>query len=315
MLLLLVGCLDPISNRLFFEDAEFLDALPSADDDRVRYEATSSPDDGEGDTITKEPGDVLEAPPGAPSLLVKTVASVNSVNAMVDTLLGFVDAVRELPPSSREEDARTWGPWPLDNNPGYDARMVSSRRGVGEFAWSFEIARHGTSSWSSFFSGAHVAGATVREGLGNFAFDGIALDAIDGSPDTPFYLEVDYDHWDGNYVTFTAWSDSSAENLIAKYVYNIDLEHAGDVTFDTSSPDFANGEEVEHLHVTTRWVPDVGGRGDAVVSGGNVEDYFIESVTYTQCWLPDGTVLYMGDLYGIGPQVGKEKDCTVAPGP
>jgi len=87
MLLLLVGCLDPISNRLFFEDAEFLDALPSADDDRVRYEATSASDDVDGDTTTTEPGDLLEAPPGATGLLVDTVNSVNDVNAMVDSLL------------------------------------------------------------------------------------------------------------------------------------------------------------------------------------------------------------------------------------
>ena len=315
MLLLLVGCHDPISNRLFFEDAEFLDALPSAEDDRVRYMATSSPEDETGDTTTTEPGDVLEAPEGAPFLLLLTVGSVNAVNAMVDEFLGFVDAVREIPPSSRDEDSRTWGPWPVDNVSGYDARMVSSRRGVGEFTWSFEIAPQGTSAWAPFFSGVHVAGATIREGLGSFVFDGFAVDEIDDSPDTPFYLEVDYDHRDGTYVTFTAWSKPSAaaESLIARYDYAIDLDHAGVVTFDTSSPDFAKGKEVEQLHVTTGWVPDVGGRGDAIVSGGNVEDYLIPSVSYTQCWLPDGTVLYMGDQYGIGPQVGKEEYCTVAP--
>jgi hypothetical protein len=48
MLLLLVGCPDPISNRLFFEDAEFLDALPSRTTIACGTRR-SSPDDEDGD--------------------------------------------------------------------------------------------------------------------------------------------------------------------------------------------------------------------------------------------------------------------------
>jgi len=189
MLLLLVGCLDPISNRLFFEDAEFLDALPSAEDDRVQVHTHSvGPQD---DDTTTELGDQLVPPEGAPFLLVLTFDSVNGVNAMVDGFLTIVDSVREIPPSSRTEDERTWGPFPMDHASGFDVRMVSKRDGLGEFTWSFDTAPEGTSDWTTFFSGTHYAGESVRDGWGSFAFDGLYADHLNGSDETPFYLFVD----------------------------------------------------------------------------------------------------------------------------
>ena len=314
MLLLLVGCLDPISNRLFFEDAEFLDALPTADDDRVRYEATSSPDDS-GDTTTTEPGDVLEAPPGASSLLVLTVESVNGVNAMVDALLGIVDLVRSQPPTSREENSRTWGPFPADDAPEYQVRMVSVRDGIGEFTWAFEVALTGTSEWRPIFSGEHLAGTTVREGVGSFAFDGVGADQINGSNDNQFYLEAQYDHRDGDAVWFSAWTDGmpKADAPFATYEYDIDTAGVGTFVFD--APEFEISDpksKPEHWHVTSHWVPDVGGRGDASVTGGDLGGIVVE---WTECWLPDGTLLYQADNWGfVQNPIGAEADCTVARG-
>ena len=314
MLLLLVGCLDPISNRLFFEDAEFLDALPSAEDDRVRYEATSSSDDGDGDTTTKEPGDVLEAPPGASGLLVLTVNSVNDVNAMVDALLGMVDMVRSQPPSSREENSRIWGPFPADDASDFDVRMVSTRQGVGEFTWAFQVAPTGTSTWQDVFAGEHLAGATVREGVGNFAFDGLAIDAINQSDETPFYLEVRYDHRAGDSVWFSVWTEGTLNaDAFATYEYAIDEDGAGTLVFD--APEWEIGEKgtkPEHWRVTSHWVPDVGGRGDASVTGGDLGGIIVE---WTECWLPDGTLLYQADNWGFVPEpIGTVEDCTVARG-
>ena len=315
MLLLLVGCLDPISNRLFFEDAEFLDALPSAEEDRVRYAAVSAPDEEDGDTTTTEPGDVLEAPPGAPGLLVLTVESVNSVNAMVDALLGIVDLVRSQPPTSREEDSRIWGPFPADDSDEYDVRMVSARNGFGEFTWAFEAAPRGTSEWRAVFSGEHLAGATVREGVGSFAFDGLGVDEINGSKENQFYLEAQYDHREGSWVRFSAWKPDALKPKapFATYEYEIDLEGAGTLVFDAPELEIAEeGSEPEHWHVTSHWVPDVGGRGDASVTGGNLGGIIVE---WTECWLPDGTLLYQADNWGFVPKpIGTEEDCAVARG-
>ena len=316
MLLLLVGCLDPISNRLFFEDAEFLDALPSADDDRVRYEATSASDDVDGDTTTTEPGDLLEAPPGATGLLVDTVNSVNDVNAMVDSLLGMVDMVRSQPPTSREENSRTWGPFPADDASHFDVQMVSTRQGVGEFAWAFQVAPKGTSAWQDVFAGEHLAGATVREGVGNFAFDGLAIDAINASDETPFYLEVQYDHRDGDSVWFSVWNEEgvlNAETAFATYEYAIDGDGAGTLVFDVPEVEIGQkGTKPEHWHVTSHWVPDVGGRGDASVTGGDLGGIVVE---WTECWLPDGTLLYQADNWGfVQKPIGTVEDCTVARG-
>jgi hypothetical protein len=315
MLLLLVGCLDPISNRLFFEDAEFLDALPSAEDDRVQVQTHSADPQGGPDDGVTQPGEELEAPEGAPLLLVLTVDSVNDVNAMVDGFLSIVDLVRSTPPSSRTDDTRSWGPFPMDDVPDHDVEMVSERDGVGEFTWRFETAAHGTSSWTPFFSGVHLAGATVSGGAGTFVFDGIAVDALHGSDENNFFLEVNYDHIEESKVDFLVWNDADRDTLRGEFDYEIGSDGAGSFTFDTADPklglDGKDSGKPEHWHVTTRWVPDIGGRGDAVVSEG---DLGALTVTYTECWLPDGTLLYQGDTLGfVTKPVGTPEDCTVAP--
>ena len=238
MLLLLVGCLDPISNRLFFEDAEFLDALPSADDDRVQVYAHSADPQDVDDDVT-EPGEELVAPEGAPGLLVLTVDSVNGVNAMVDGLLGFVDAVRAIPPSSRTEDARTWGPFPMDDVPGFDVRMVSTRDGLSQFTWSFDTAPHGTSTWTTFFSGVHIA--VDGEGrVPSHSHPRHARRAPWTADDVPFYLEVTYDRIEGSVVTFTVSTEAALSDVpLVTYGYEIDTDKSGSFTFDTSSPLFA----------------------------------------------------------------------------
>ena len=317
MVLFFLGCLDPISNRLFFEDAEFLDALPSAEEDRVHYASTTSDTDFD-DTTTTEPGDVLEAPPGAPSLFVLTVASVNGVNAMVDSFLGFVDLVRTVPPTSRTEDSRTWGPFPADDAADYDVRMVSTREASVEFTWAFEVMLHGTSVWRPVLAGTHYAGTTVSDGDGDFVFDGMLANDLNGSDEEPFFLEVSYDHRDENHVDFVVWDPASKkrETPVAAYGYTIDPDGAGTFSFDTNDPRFdisgKSSGKAEHWQVTTRWIPDVGGRGDASVSGGDLEQYSL-TVDYHECWLPDGTLLYMDDSWVfVDPPVGSPENCTVA---
>src|SRR6185436_2767521 len=95
-----------------------------------------------------------------------------------------------------------------------------------------------------------------------------------------------------------------------------DDDAAGTLTFDTSDADFTAGDEPsgkpEHYHVMTRWIPGVGGRGDATISGGDLEKWSLPSVEYTECWLPDGTLLYQDDNYTfIDPPVGTPEACTV----
>jgi hypothetical protein len=86
---------------------------------------------------------------------------------MVDALLGIVDLVRSQPPTFAEEDSRAPSV-SADDAPKYDVRMVS-RDGLGEFTGPSR-SQSGDLGVARIFSGDHVAGATVREGLGSFAF-------------------------------------------------------------------------------------------------------------------------------------------------
>src|SRR5512141_1702456 len=54
---------------------------------------------------------------------VTTRKVVTDFNAIARTLVGLVDKVRGISPTSRKGSQRTWGPWPDENHPGWQMRV------------------------------------------------------------------------------------------------------------------------------------------------------------------------------------------------
>jgi hypothetical protein len=92
------------------EDLEFMNALPQPDD--VALAAPLRP--------TVRPADEDDA-------LKMTIRVTTAVKAGVLGALAFVDKVRTAYPTAREQNTRIWGPFPDDNNPGWQVELRMTR--------------------------------------------------------------------------------------------------------------------------------------------------------------------------------------------
>ena len=59
-----------------------------------------------------------------------TRSAITTFNGMVESLVGLIDLVRGITPTSRNGDERIWGPWPADKVPGWEMRVVMQRSTV-----------------------------------------------------------------------------------------------------------------------------------------------------------------------------------------
>lgn len=128
----LSACGGPITNALFLEDAEFVAALPTEERTTVRFEVVE---------VDLPAG---PRPPGAaPDLLDFTRDVSEQVNGFVFQVLTWVDEVRAYPPTEREEDVRTWGPWPVGTMLDFELLVEILREGLGVYPWIFSLRQPG----------------------------------------------------------------------------------------------------------------------------------------------------------------------------
>ena len=110
------------------EDILFVAALPTREALALKLPASA--------------GQALCAPPG-PSLVWGWAKPVgDGLNGVVDSLLALVDLVKRTPPTTREPDARVWGPWDDQKHPGMEVRVTMRRSrdaaGVPSYTYQFE---------------------------------------------------------------------------------------------------------------------------------------------------------------------------------
>lgn len=282
--LLLTACGD-ISNAFLLEDTEFLDALPSS----ARQ------------TVSIEPEGAKGWLDHAPTLLVVSYEVSTSVNDLLLGVLDTMDYVRTLRPSERTEDARRWGPYPYK---GVDVEVWNTRTGAGRFDWGVDaLADAGT---LTYIAGTHYAGDSVAAGDGQFTWRlGDAAERV-GEP-ARGTLVVDYDNRAGIdlLVDIQGVTDGTTAPLTALYAYRL-AEGEGDFQY-TFSADVNDDGLVEDCAIRTRWNVGLGGRADALVTGGSLGDT-VER--WSQCWDAAVYLVYEADDQGFVTPVGAEGDCS-----
>lgn len=282
-LVLLVGCGD-ISNAFLLEDAEFLDALPS----------------GSRHTVTLEPEAAKGWRDHAPALLVLSGNVSDTVNGTLLEVLDAIDNVRTLRPTERSSDTRRWGPFPWA---GIELAVWIARTGTGRFDWGVDAISGATTL--PYIAGTHYAGDTVAAGDGAFtwSFDEVAALVGDTSRGT---LTVDYDNRAGIdlLVDIDGVTSGVEPPVTARYAFRL-LDGEGDFQYTTSGDINADGL-VEDSSIRTRWTAGVGGRSDAIVTGGSLGSY-VER--WTQCWDGPVNLVYEADNMGLVTPVGTEAEC------
>jgi hypothetical protein len=96
----------------------------------------------------------------------------DSINKGVDDILTLVDAIRGVPPTTRDPDQRTWGPFPDNNHAGVDVEVVMYReldaKGI-PWRWIYVIAeRRAPGAFLPILEGEFF-GAQAKNGIGRIA--------------------------------------------------------------------------------------------------------------------------------------------------
>lgn len=319
LLLLAAGC-GTWSN----EDVRFLAALPARDELHV--------------TVPEGLAAVSDAAPGAPAtgrvaatlpwcgplggaqtwLWAKPTA--DRLNASVDWVIGLVDVVRRYPPTTREADARSWGPFDDEQHQGIELRIVivrswpSGPEGPVEHAYAFEARRKATTEpFTAILSGAFVGASSLRgRGTLVLAFDRIRELGMH-DPDAPTgEMRIGYDRSADPRTTQLTLAQSEGFGL-AQFDYGFAgyADGRGRLSYA-----FKN-DQGDRAEVSAGWNAVGGGQADVryfpAAAGG-------AWVGYHQCWNLLACLVYSDDVngYSCGGGAcagGALSDCPAVPPP
>ena len=292
MILALLGCSGSLSNQIFYEDAEFLAALPTFDDLAVAYPGA---EDRTGDEALYY-GVTADSLEGFSqySLLITSVA----------------DTARLVAPAFRAEDVRVWGPGAWDVYPGSYLRLEVSRTSARDlYVYQFQASQFPDGPWTEFVSGD----VWLTDGVesGSIAWDQTALDeAIDLGGEGTYDVEYTLD--DGKQISQRAdrlaVSDGVERETTEAW---IDVGPEGDGTYELHFRYDTNPNETrpldEQVELMAQWDVQGAGRADALVEGGDTP---YPGLVFTQCWDDVGALTFQGDSEGVLPGEGVEGDCV-----
>ena len=154
--LLVAGC-GNWSNR----DLDFVNALPNRE--ALKSRLPTSADKRLGDVQTRKDGLNVGDPSGA---YATTKEAKATFNGLIDSVLGLVDSIRQYPPTTRTPEARVWGPFADQNNPGFEFRLTVTQVDETKFSWALEAHKLGA-DYFSIVTGLFVPTQTLTEGQGS----------------------------------------------------------------------------------------------------------------------------------------------------
>jgi hypothetical protein len=260
------------------EDILFVAALPTREALALKVPASA--------------GQALCASPGPSQVWGWAKPVGDGLNAAVDAMLALVDLVKRTPPTTRETDARIWGPWDDQKHPGMEVRVTMRRSrdgaGVPSYAYLFEERPRG-GAFQSVLDGS-FRGESASAGKGTFAlhFATVRALGISDHPDSDPYgdLSVQYDRT-GDPRTLGLDVPAGPQSAsLASFNYGYAGYQSGNGEFDYV---FVN-DQAQRYEVTARF--DAAGAGLATVRVVlSATSYY----QYQECWDPAGCVTDVQD--------------------
>lgn len=271
-LLLLVGCADPISNGVFYEEASFLAALPS----RERFSA---------------PDSFLD-PPGDDPLLARASDAANDLQGLMAPLVICGETLAETEPDDREDTFRSWDTVPVlvptdDGTYDWWVRGTVVKEPNGAFTWTLDGSLRRIGPWVELASGRHE-----RSDAGEVLYHLHALGELVGV-EAPGIVELRYANDGSSYgVEIQHYPDTVSTEPDAYWAYQGDdlMSWSGWFAITT------DGATLPGVAIAG-WAED-GGRADGVL-WRTAED----TVVFGSCWDAGGDNVWTGgspDVPGSG---------------
>lgn len=302
LVVVLAGCGGNWSNA----DLAYQNALPRRDDLRSKLPASASSSPLEG-VSTRRDGLMVGDPSATWGQTKKAAADYNG---LLDLLLGIVDQVRAIAPTSRTADSRTWGPFADSNNPGREVQVVIRKVDETNFEWRIESRPNG-GEFLRILDGNFAATDTARRGRGNIVVHVKDFrDVIKVSAEMAQLDEITL-----GYVTdlfpnrmellFTFKPGSTSGLSSAGYTARRQEDGSGAMRFVYTSTD----PNVTELEINSSWKPTGEGRAVGAVRRGTYQGFNV-----TECWGRSYTVTYYAESWASGVTNGSAADCPTFDG-
>jgi len=298
--LTLTACGGTWSNR----DLEFIAALPSRAALAAKLPASAT------STQPLSRSDGLNA--GEPSqAFAETKKAATDFNGLLDFFLGVLDTVRAVPPTSRDGESRTWGPFTAKDNPGFEFQVIIalvSTQPQDTYGWKLQARKLGTPAFFDVVRGAFQASPeTVRKGMGQIEvpvkeyrdqlklgepfnqLDSIVLGYFTaGDPNTSQLA-----------FTFAPGNTSGYSSL--GYAAKRAEDGSGAMGFSLKT----NDPNVSRLDVVSKWRADGAGVSISTVGEGTYR-----GATKGECWSSAFKVTYFKENWPGGQESGTQADCV-----
>ena len=217
---------------------------------------------------------------------VETRSAVTNFNTMVSTLVGLIDTIRGVVPTSRDGDTRVWGPFPSDKYANWEVRVIMTKSidptapTLLHMVYEVQIRRR-AADWISYLSGDYTSAGSARKGSGHLhlhvetARQGTYPVDADGLGKLK-QLDVAYQTADFPvHVSLAATNVDTEESRNITYEYYEQQDGSGQMSFDL---DFAALPGATATFFS-RWLGSGAGRGDLIYSTNNTQ-----IIAETQCW-------------------------------
>jgi hypothetical protein len=238
---------------------------------------------------------------------------VTDFNAIARALVGLVDKVRGISPTSRQGTQRTWGPWADDKHPGWQVRVLMDRVDNPSAASGFNIsynvqvrnAQVVGSDFIDFMTGYYTPSGNTRRGQGEqHLWVQQVRDADYPVDDLGQLAKLDLCYQTQKYpvtVHMFAENQPTAKDRQVTYDYAEDLDGSGTLFFNLTGDRTVGSTDLRFI---SRWLGSGAGRADAYAATLNL-------LAGTDCWGPD-TVASMSWRYGDAKNPSESSLCVFA---
>ena len=276
------------------EDIAFLEAIPQKDQLHVKVP--------EGDAA--QPACAI----GAADIWIGAKSTGDNINQGVDGILSFVDTVRTIPPTTRDPDTRTWGPFPDGNHPGVDIQITMFRdldASLHPWRWIYTIAaRRKPADFVPILEGEFF-GAQAKNGIGRLTmhFENMVALGINKPADPTAAMRIFYDLASDPH---TISLDTTASNGfgLARFDYGWAGYADGHGRFDYAIPDKNGTCTVEITAFFTAQ-----GAGRDVFRARCPNNLVIGDIQ--QCWDKSACLTYVNDPFAFTTQCNGVKPCLL----
>lgn len=292
------------SNR----DLEFAAALPSRDALSSKLPTTAS----SGQPLSRSDG--LNA--GEPSkAYADTKDAAKTFNDILTLFLGVVDTVRKIPPTSRETNSRTWGPFTAQDTPGFQFQVVIAlvaTEPTDTFGWKVQARKLGTTDWTDLVRGTFQATESVLKGRGQFEVP--VKDFRDLLPSN----DAKFSALDQIVIGYVTDSDPTLSSMVFTFAPgNPELLSAGGYQArqradGSGAMGFvlkSTNPMTSRLDVVSKWRSDGAGVSVATVTEGTAS-----GATRVECWNPAFKVTFFKESWAGGQESGVATDCVSVEG-